>query len=425
MQTTKDHINTLNLFDKSDKILVAVSGGKDSIALAHFLSENGFDIGIAHVNFHLRGDESDADEAFVHLFAQSLGVPFHLHHCEFDGKGNLQDWARNERYQFFNSVKENEGYNKVATGHHKDDQVETVLHNLLRGTGIRGVRGMMANRDGLIRPFLKTSRSEIEAYLQQHHLSFREDSSNASTKYVRNQIRHQLVPLINEIGENSLEKLHSSITHLQADSLALSALIEKTISPNSTGFTIDLDGHNGNISATILYHAIHSLGFNRQQCQDLCHSNAGAIIETETYIATKSESGVVVRNQTLTIPDVPIPSTGTYKQMDQCLTISSRTYSESEMPKSAFQVWMDKETVEYPLVWRAYYNQEKFTPLGADYDVEINKYLKDGGLDRLTRSDTPVLADAVGKVIWIPGIQLSDSVKCTSSTKSVITFELS
>ena len=425
MQTTHDHIKTLDLFNSSDKILVAVSGGKDSIALAHFLHENGFNIGIAHVNFHLRGDESDTDEAFVHVFSKSLGVPHHLHNCHFNDKGNLQDWARNERYTYFNKVKQFEGYTKIATGHHKDDQVETVLHNLLRGTGIKGLRGMMSERNGLIRPFLQTSRNEIEAYLKSHHLSFRDDSSNASTKYVRNQIRHNLVPLISKIGENSLEKLHTSISHLQSDSIALSESVMKTVTETSSGYQIDLGGYSSQAAATVLYHAIHAHGFNRQQCIDLMSANVGAIIESDEYIATKSAEKVIVREKEITLPSIHIAGVGDYTFLNRSLKIGLEDYSENDFPKSNSMAWMDSEKTSFPLAWRSWAEQEKFQPIGSDYHVEISKYLKDKGIDRLSRKDVTVLVDAENQVIWIPGIQLADLVKCTSTTKSVITFELS
>jgi tRNA(Ile)-lysidine synthase len=425
MQTTHDHINTLNLFDSSDKILVALSGGKDSIALAHFLYENGYNIALAHVNFHLRGDESDADEAFVHMFAKSMGVPFHLHHCHFDGKGNLQDWARNERYTFFDEVKNSEGYTKVATGHHKDDQVETVVHNLLRGTGIKGVRGMMPERDGLIRPFLQTSRLEIEAYLKEYQLSFREDSSNASTKYVRNQIRHKLVPLISQIGENSLEKLYTSITHLQSDSIALSECINETISATNTGFIVDLSGFSNSAGATVLYHAIHHLGFNRKQCADLINGNHRAIIESNTFQATQSTDRIIVRKIGFQIPEVTMAGVGSYKLQANQIEIGVNEYAESEMPKSKSHVWMDRENFSFPLIYRTWTEHEKFQPIGSNYEVDISKYLKDKGIDRLSRLDVCVIVDSKNQVVWIPGIQLDDSVKCTPSTKSVITFELS
>ncbi len=424
MQTTHDHINALNLFDSSDKILVALSGGKDSIALAYFLHDNGFNIGIAHVNFHLRRDESDSDETFVHMFSKSLGVPIHLYHCHFDGKGNLQDWARNERYTFFDKVKNSEGYTKIATGHHKDDQVETVVHNLLRGTGIKGVRGMMPERDGLIRPFLQSSRLEIEVYLKKHHLSFREDSSNASNKYVRNQIRHKLVPLISQIGENSLEKLHTSISHLQSDCIALSECVNKTISATNTGFIVDLVGFSNSAGATVLYHAIHPLGFNRQQCADLINGNPGAIIESNTFQATQSADQIIVRKIDYQIPEVTMAGLGSYKIETNQIEIGANEYVEPEMPKSKSHVWMDSENLSFPLTCRNWAEHEKFQPIGSDYQVGISKYLKDKGIDRLSRLDVCVVVDSKNQVVWIPGIQLDDSVKCTPSTKSVITLEL-
>ena len=185
LEKVSSYFQNQKSLEEDSKLLVAISGGRDSVALAHVLHTLGFQIGLAHVNFQLRGRESDGDEDFLKSFAEQLGVPLYIHSENPEEGKNVQQEARRIRYAFFKNVMKNHGYSLLTTAHHQDDKIETALLNFTRGTGIHGMRGMISS-EAIYRPLLGISRIEIDQYLDQEGLLFREDSSNATGKYKRN-----------------------------------------------------------------------------------------------------------------------------------------------------------------------------------------------------------------------------------------------
>ena len=192
-------ITTNHLCTTEDKILIAVSGGIDSIVMLDLFYRAGYSFGIAHCNFNLRAEESDQDEVFVKGLAEKYNVEYHVKSCDASvyaekSKCSIQEAARELRYQWFDELCLLEGYKKIAIAQHTDDQVETFFINLLRGSGVAGLKGIPVKRDLIIRPILFAERSDIERYVKNEKLAYREDSSNLSNKYLRNQIRHKLLP---------------------------------------------------------------------------------------------------------------------------------------------------------------------------------------------------------------------------------------
>ncbi|RYF71450.1 MAG: tRNA lysidine(34) synthetase TilS, partial [Cytophagaceae bacterium] len=237
-------------------MLLAVSGGIDSMVLAALVKQGGFDFGIAHVNFGLRGTDSDDDAAFVENIALSYGVPFHLTRfntsAEAQNRGeSTQVTARQLRYEWFRQLQAEHGYTAVATAHHLNDVLETILINLTRGTGLAGLRGMpiqsehTATWPRLVRPLWFASRMAIDDYAQQHAISWREDSSNASDNYSRNQIRHHVLPVLEQINPGVLQTLPRTIGQLRAAESILQqellASFQQCTQPAHEGFTIDID----------------------------------------------------------------------------------------------------------------------------------------------------------------------------------------
>jgi tRNA(Ile)-lysidine synthase len=188
-------IESQSLFSKQDRILIAVSGGRDSMVLTHLLHACNFRIALAHVNYQLRGKDSDADAALVEAFAKHLGVPFHSTVAwEKAPEGNLQEAAREVRYQFFEALCAEHAYAFIATAHHLDDRIESLFMHLLRGTGIYGLKGIPVQRGNIVRPMLWADRTMIDAYALQHAVPYRDDTSNETDAYTRNKIRHHLIP---------------------------------------------------------------------------------------------------------------------------------------------------------------------------------------------------------------------------------------
>ncbi len=221
------------LFNTSRRILVAVSGGMDSVLLLHLLYEAGFTVAVAHCNFQLRGRESDGDETFVSQLADELDIPYHLKRFNTaayaeDKKISIQMAARDLRYAWFEEVRIKNGYDVIAVAHHRDDEVETFFINLIRGSGIAGLHGIKPVAGNIVRPLMFTDRLEIEAYVKKNKLKYREDSSNASLKYMRNKIRHQLLPLMKELNPDIEKTVKVEIERLkQLECLFLEMVEEK------------------------------------------------------------------------------------------------------------------------------------------------------------------------------------------------------
>ena len=213
-------------------ILIGVSGGIDSVVLVHLFHQLNYRMAIAHCNFKLRGKESDDDEKFVQNLGKQYGIPVFsksFNTSDFAEKENcsLQEAARKLRYQWFEALCAKNDFDRIAIAHHADDQVETFFINLLRSSGLKGLKGMPVKRDKIIRPLLFASRNNIIAYANAHQIQFREDSSNTSDKYLRNAIRHYLIPKLEDLKENAANFILKSMSHLQDDNQEMELLIEK------------------------------------------------------------------------------------------------------------------------------------------------------------------------------------------------------
>ena len=213
------YIKKEKLFSKTNTILLTVSGGIDSIVMCELFHQAGLKFGIAHCNFQLRGEESDTDELFVEELAEKYDVQFHsvsFNTAAYAKKNKLsiQLAARKLRYDWFEEIRSQFDYNYIATAHHQDDSIETFFINLIRGTGIAGLHGILPKQNSIIRPLLFTNKKEIELFAKKNKLKFREDSSNASDKYVRNKIRHQLIPLLKELNPNIHQTIADDIQRL-------------------------------------------------------------------------------------------------------------------------------------------------------------------------------------------------------------------
>ena len=233
VQQFTNHVLQQQLFEASDHVLLAVSGGKDSVLMAQLFKQAGFNFSIAHCNFNLRADESQRDELFVKMLAEEMQVPFHVVH--FDTKGfsqahkiSTQMAARQLRYDWFDELRQAHGYAHIAVAHHQNDAIETVLLNLVRGTGISGMHGILPKRGHVIRPLLFLSRQEIDQLIDEHHLAYIEDSSNLSSKYARNKIRLEVVPHLREINPNLEETFAENIIRFAETEELLQQVVAQT-----------------------------------------------------------------------------------------------------------------------------------------------------------------------------------------------------
>ncbi len=249
LKIVSEHINTNFPFLKGKKLLVACSGGLDSVVMCHLFNDLNFTIGLAHCNFSLRGKESDGDDAFVVDLAESLNIPvyserFNTKKYADDYKISIQMAARELRYQWFEEVRADFKYDYVLTAHHADDELETLLINLSRGTGIRGLTGIRAHNETIVRPLLPFNREQLLAFAKHNNLYWREDSSNAKTEYLRNALRHDVIPPYKKQVEMLLHSVQKTQKHLTDSVLLLDdylALIyQLVVTEIEDGYSIDI-----------------------------------------------------------------------------------------------------------------------------------------------------------------------------------------
>ncbi len=282
LQEFIDFIKKEKLFNKKDSILLAISGGSDSVVMCDLFSKAGFKFAIAHCNFKLRGKESDDDEVFVKELAGKLKVSFHTTTFETEKHAkkesiSIQMAARELRYNWFEKIRSENKFNYIALAHHQDDVIETFFINLLRGTGISGLHGILPKNACLVRPLLFSSKEQILQYCKENKLKFREDSSNSSVKYTRNKIRHRIVPLLCEINPSFKSTLINNIEHLKFvekiynDHLANTAQSIIKHNDNMLAFSIN-EIEKLNYKSDYLYEFLKPYNFNYATVNDIVHS---------------------------------------------------------------------------------------------------------------------------------------------------------
>jgi tRNA(Ile)-lysidine synthase len=285
------------LLEKNDKILCAVSGGIDSIVMAHLFIEAGYNISIAHVNHKKRGKESDEDALFVKNYAKANEIPyFEMTLKEPKSSQNFQEYAREERYKWFQLLVKENGISKIATAHHKDDVIETFLFNAMRGSGINGLTSIQVKNNNIIRPILCFTKQEIEDYATKNNLSYREDSSNSENKYARNKIRNILIPSFTETNNNALKGLSNTIEVINDEAILLQELIKnakkKWITNLGAKLFIDLNKigkFKGKLS--LLHYLTIDFGFTKDQLSNILSlPTNGSIFETKTHLAVKHQN---------------------------------------------------------------------------------------------------------------------------------------
>ena len=425
------------LFAKEDKILLAVSGGKDSVLMVQLFKLAGYQFSIAHCNFNLRGEEAQRDEAFVKLLAASLAVPFHVVH--FDTKAyaekhqiSTQMAARDLRYAWFEEVRQAEKYDCIALAHHQNDSIETLLLNLTRGTGISGMHGILPKRGKLVRPLLFLSRVEIDHLIEEHAISFVEDSSNGSTKYARNKIRLQVIPQLREINPNLehtfaqniarfaeteevlqqvIAQTRASLIKEQGEEVYLSIEKIKALQPQKLLFFELLAPYH--FTSTVVDEILNALA-KQSGISFYSHSHRATINREEVIISIlpKQQDQLVLMHPT----DTSISIGG---------QIISLLYTDSAViennPNKAF---VDLDKLIFPLVFRFRQDGDKFMPLGMKQYKKLSDFLIDEKVPLPKKEKVPLLLNGNGEMIWVAGLRQDNRYKVSTTTKKVAIFEL-
>ncbi|MBD1394046.1 tRNA lysidine(34) synthetase TilS [Mucilaginibacter glaciei] len=433
-----EFIEINKLFDADTKILAAVSGGMDSVLMAHLLNAAGYNFAIAHCNFMLRGDEALADQQFTRCLAQQLGVT--LHTTNFDTKTHasqnrvsIQMAARHLRYQWFNQLCETGGYRVISLAHHQNDAIETILLNLTRGTGIAGLHGILPLSGNLVRPLLFLNRDEIEAVVEQEDLAFVEDSSNASIKYARNKIRHEVVPVLKELNP-SIEKTFERNLKVFRDLEVLlnqqtDLIKEKIMFVHNNEVHISIaDIKALNPQRLLLFKLLQPYGFIDTMVDDLISSldkHAGRVFENGEYTLVLDRERVIIsKRKNALAEEVAINPTDKNIVYNNYKLALLHEDSALIVKSNPMTVSVDAELLVYPLTIRPWQRGDQFYPLGMKTRQKLSDFFIHQKVPLNRKNEVPVLVNGNGDIIWVGGYRLSERYKVSANTKKVIIFEL-
>lgn len=414
------------------KILIACSGGLDSIVLLHLLQKIGLTLGVAHCNFKLRGDHSDADLSFVETIAGNLGVPVFT--TVFDTKTyaktqgiSTQVAARELRYEWFYSTARANGYDRIATGHHADDDLETFFINLSRVTGLRGLTGITSNTEQLIRPLLPFSRAQIMQFAKKEGLFWREDSSNCTRDYLRNKLRLDVIPAFKGVNKTVLQNFKQTQQHLKESQALLEdyiTLVTKlVVSHTDAGYEIDskqlqaLPNTN-----TLLFELLYPYGFTDfKAIASILESEVGKKVLSKQYVLHKDRNHLV-----LTKKEQVVDSRVYYidaKQQSCTIPIKLNFTKVSQVGEhEPHSLYVDAAKLTYPLKVRAWRLDDVFHPFGMKGKKKLTKFFKDEKLSLLSKNSVWVL-ESGDEIVWVIGLRPDDRYKVTSATKEVLKIQ--
>jgi tRNA(Ile)-lysidine synthase len=430
-----NHIARFSLCKTTDKILLAVSGGLDSMVLLHLMTTAGFKVSVAHGNFQLRGAESDGDEEAVREACARYKTPFFskkFHTSDYaTQKGiSIQMAARELRYEFFETLIQSHAFDRLATAHHFNDSVETAFLNLTRGTGIQGLTGIAVKRDKTIRPLLFATRKMLLAYAETNKILWREDSSNHTDDYQRNFFRHQVMPRLEELNPNFVDTFRNTLERLEGAALLTKAYIKtfhtSIVSERDNEVIVDFRKLSATVSPTVvLWELIKDFGFNYDQCKQMVLAEQPGKkfvspthqlhLDRNNYIITKTEHA---RPFAVSIE----AGATTVEGGKSKLTFKEVGSSDFELRKDSTLAQLDAGLLKYPLVWRTWKAGDYFVPLGMHQEKKLSDFLIDLKIPFNQKADITVL-ESGGNIIWVVGFRLSDRFKVTPDTKQVLVIE--
>lgn len=433
----RDYIQQQHLFSPEQEVLLAVSGGIDSVVLCHLMHQIQQPFAIVHCNFHLRPDDCDRDQEFVHQLALRYGVPFHT--TEFDTSAcasmhhqSIEEAARQLRYDYFGQLIQQHHYACLATGHHRDDSAETFFINLLRGTGIAGLHGILPSTTyrpttgapiyQVVRPLLPFGRNEIEQYAQAEKLQHVEDATNASLDYQRNRIRHQLMPLLRQLQPYIDITLSNTIHHLQDTEQLYQQAVEtyrQALVANPTPDTISI--HLETLRhvhplGTVLFELLRPYGFNTAQVDqiaDRINDTPGACYYSSTHRLTRGHDSLVITP--LQRDDTP-PTLIFTTQEKGTDTPWLQLHSSNE-------AWFDADSFTPPLSLRHWRHGDRFQPLGMNGSRLLSDFFSDQHLSLPEKEQQWLLVDANDHILWIVGRRTDHCFRITDTTQRIIHVE--
>lgn len=440
LTTFTEHINTNFSFLKNKKLLVAISGGIDSVVLVYLLNQLNFDISLAHCNFQLRGRDSDKDEEFVKKLAKQLQLPIFTKSFETTQfakkeKLSIQQSARKLRYDWFKVIIKKNKLDHILTAHHTDDSLETFLINMIRGTGLDGLTGIPERNENILRLLLPFTREQIEKYAKDNKIIWRDDCSNVETKYVRNKIRHDVIPVLKELNPSLLSSFNKTLQNLKGSRQIIKDSIENlkgiVMIPSERGIQkIDIEKlREFNNPQAYLYELLNDFGFTEwNDIVDLLEAQSGKQIISNTHRLVKDRDFLLLTD---------IDSTR-IKEKEKIYEVSeedriveiedfklevSYVKTVSIEGKTQNVAFIDRDKLKFPLVVRKWKNGDYFYPSGMQGKKKLSKFFIDNKMSVLQKEKIWLLCSA-NEIIWVIGKRLDDRYKAIVTTQNILKIEL-
>ncbi len=428
---------------EGDKVILALSGGIDSIVLADLLLKAKVEFVAAHCNFHLRGEESDGDEKFVREFAEKYGIQCFVKHFDTEKYASengisIEMAARDLRYAWFEELRQHLGYDKIAVAHHADDQAETFFINLLRGAGLNGLKGMKPQNGAIIRPLLWASREQIRQYAVESQITWHEDHTNAESVYLRNKIRNQLLPTFDELQHEARQGLYKSLEHLSAENELYRALLkEKLAQIVEQGGDVQRLPFSKLVKAKVpepvegsaysfqlLFEWLRNYGFNADQCHFI-YDAIGTGVGNQYCSATHR---LVIGRDELQLSEIKakkddeiqigIGEEEILSPFHLCFSKLERT-ADFIINKSSDVAQLDFDKLRFPLTLRHWRHGDRFCPLGMKGSKLLSDFFVDQKFTEYQKQNVWLLVSAEGDILWVVGYRIDEHFKIVNDTKTV------
>lgn len=421
------------LFKFDSRILLAVSGGADSMVMASLFVESGYNCGIAQCNFGLRGKESDYEEEFVRQFAEANALPFFVRKVDMTSLTSasgvsVQMAARDARYQFFEEIRRLHQYDVVATAHHNDDSLETFFVNLLRGSGIKGLSGIPVKNGSIVRPLLFARREAIERFAAENKIAYCNDSSNAKDDYLRNRIRHHIIPALNGVTENASESMLLSIKHLSEASEAIAALSarirKECVCKEENGITICFEAlkNTGSVSYW-LFEIIREFGFNASQLSDILYSmntQSGKVFYSASHELIRQRDSFLIRLKSQINEDVYVvlkEQQEIHRPVHCSFQWIQKTNPEEFIADNSI-AFLDAQKLDFPLTIRRWREGDYFIPFGMRGKKKISDFYTSLKFNARDKENTWLLCSG-DTIVWVIGHRIDNRFKITKNTEEV------
>ncbi len=431
------NISSKNLFEKGQKILLAVSGGIDSMVMLYLFEKSGFDFGVVHCNFQLRGAESDDDEEFVRRQVLIHGIPAWFRKFDTEEYAQLNGIsiemaARELRYTWFSEIRNEQGYDFVATAHHADDQIETFFLNLSRKTGIKGLTGIREKTGEIIRPLLFASRAEIEKFARENFIEFREDSTNSESVYQRNFIRNRILPAFESMNPAFRKNMTESIENLKEAEAIYNNFCDreksKIVVKSNNSISIDIKKlEHSEFPKTLLIEILSEYGFNPVVIGEIFKSldaEPGRQFFSKTHWLVKDREKLFVTENDVPVQQLFYIEAEAIELFEPLhLMITHHQAENFKLRKEPQFACFDANKLEFPLLIRKWQAGDYFQPFGMKGFKKLSDFFIDEKIPVHQKDNTWLLCSGE-KIVWVMGMRIDDRFKIDQSTRSVIQIEI-